>query len=163
MKYLSKILVIFSCLSLKAQEYKFGSALLDKIALIESNGNPKAVGDNGLAIGLFQIHKLAYNDAISYINQTYNQHILKDFKCFKGYKQDCLNPDLSYAIADAYLNYLVSIFKKNNPKEKLTDLKLYMIWNMGYSGARVYSFNPDHPALPSNARRAIKRAKLYLK
>lgn len=154
---------MFSFLSLKAQEYRFGSALLDKIALIESNGNPKAVGDNGLAIGLFQIHKPAYNDAVSYINQTYNKEILKEYSFLKGYKQDCFDQDTSYAIAEAYLRYLHSIFNKNNPKEKLTDLKLYMIWNMGYAGARVYSFNPDHPALPSNARRAIKRAKLYLK
>ena len=154
---------MFSCLSLKAQEYKFGSALLDKIALIESNGNPKAVGDNGLAIGLFQIHKPAYNDAISYIEKSYSQSFLKDYRVFKGYKQDCLDADLSYEIAAAYLNYLAAIYKRDFPKAKLTDLKLYMIWNMGYSGAKVYLFNPDHPALPSNARRAIKRAKLYLK
>lgn len=36
--------------------------LIDAIAQIESGGNPSAVGDNGLAVGLLQIHPITVRD-----------------------------------------------------------------------------------------------------
>jgi len=36
--------------------------LLNAIAVIESNNNPKAVGDNGEAVGIYQIHKIYVDD-----------------------------------------------------------------------------------------------------
>lgn len=36
--------------------------LLNAIATVESNNNPTAVGDNGKAVGLFQIHKIYVDD-----------------------------------------------------------------------------------------------------
>ena len=37
-------------------------ALLDAIAGVESNFNPKAVGDKGKAMGMFQMQPIAYQD-----------------------------------------------------------------------------------------------------
>ena len=36
--------------------------LLDAIAQVESNGNPQAVGDNGKALGMYQIHRAYWRD-----------------------------------------------------------------------------------------------------
>jgi hypothetical protein len=36
--------------------------VLDAIAIVESNNNPNAVGDNGKAVGAFQIHKIYVDD-----------------------------------------------------------------------------------------------------
>lgn len=36
--------------------------LLDAIAFVESNGNPRAVGDGGKAIGMYQLHEIYVKD-----------------------------------------------------------------------------------------------------
>ncbi len=45
---------------------KEGQQFLAVLAEIESGNNPKAVGDNGKAIGLYQIHRAYWTDATQY-------------------------------------------------------------------------------------------------
>jgi hypothetical protein len=163
MKYLSKILVMFSCLSLKAQEISVTKDFLDKIALIESNGNPNAIGDNGLAIGLYQTHKPAWQDSVAYIKLF--QPLLYDIGTsngyFKDFKKDCLNEYYAEAITLAYFCILQKKYYEQFKKYP-TQLQLYMMYNLGYHCASTCNFDPEYP-LKTSARLAIKRAKLYLK
>ena len=53
--------------------------LLDAIAQVESGGDPNAVGDNGAAVGLFQIHKIYVDDVnriLRYNKYKYSDRLL---------------------------------------------------------------------------------------
>lgn len=60
---------------------------------LESNNNPKAIGDNGLAIGIAQIHKNYFLDAQKFdkslINNSYS---------------DCFDPKIAKKVVKSYLS-----------------------------------------------------------
>jgi len=72
---------------------------LDALAMVESGGNPKAIGDNGLALGEFQLHKEAVLDA--------NRFLKAKFK-----HKDALEPRSARIIADAYINGVLPAYLK---------------------------------------------------
>jgi hypothetical protein len=53
--------IILSVVSLTEPVNKVN--LINAIAQVESSGNPNAVGDNGLAVGILQIHPITVKDA----------------------------------------------------------------------------------------------------
>jgi len=164
MKFLSKILVAFTFFKAEAKEVVIEQDFIDKVALIESNGNPKAVGDGGKAIGLFQIHKPAWQDAVNFLKdeKPLLYQLGVEVGHFKNYKKDCFDEKISATIATAYFIILQERFFKKNKKYP-TELQLYMIYNMGYDGAESYRFDYNSPLLNTKQRLAIKRAKLFLK
>jgi soluble lytic murein transglycosylase-like protein len=153
---------MFSFLQLKAQEVKVTKDFLDKIALIESSGNPSAIGDGGLAVGLYQMHKQAWQDAVAYIKlfQPLLYEIGTNTGYFKDFKKDCLNEYYAEALALAYFSILQKRYHQQFKKYP-TQLQLYMMYNLGYHGASTCDFDPDYP-LRTSARLAMKRAKTYL-
>lgn len=70
---------------------KCSSVDLNVIASIESSNNPNAVGDGGLALGLYQLHECVIKDA------------KRHFKCDYSH-QDALNPEKAHKIANWYIN-----------------------------------------------------------
>jgi hypothetical protein len=66
--------------------------LLDAIAKVESNHNPNAVGDDGKAIGVFQIHRVYWQDAV--------QHDPSIGGCY----EDCRDPEYARRIVIAYMD-----------------------------------------------------------
>jgi hypothetical protein len=56
------ITMMLLALLVKAEEVTEMERLLDAIAEVESGGNCRAVGDGGLAIGPYQIHKAYWRD-----------------------------------------------------------------------------------------------------
>ena len=66
--------------------------LLDAIAKVESDHNPKAVGDGGKAIGMFQIHRVYWQDAV--------QHD----PSIGGRYEDCYDPAYARRIVIAYMD-----------------------------------------------------------
>lgn len=56
----NKILNLIVFLSISVTASGASREMLDVVAKIESSGNPKAVGDSGLARGLYQMHKPAW-------------------------------------------------------------------------------------------------------
>lgn len=64
---------------------------LSLISQIESSNNPHAVGDNGKALGLYQLHK----EPILDFNRSQNAQISH---------QDAFNQEIAYMLADWYLN-----------------------------------------------------------
>jgi hypothetical protein len=68
------------------------NTFLDAICKVESNCNPSAVGDNGNAIGAYQIWKGYWQDAV--------QHD----PSIGGVYKDCLNKTYSEKIVRAYMD-----------------------------------------------------------
>lgn len=71
------------------------NSTLDKIipalVRVESKGDPKAVGDGGRAIGILQIHRCYWKDAVEFD------------KTLGGKYEDCFNPDYARRVVRAYL------------------------------------------------------------
>jgi len=64
--------------------------VLAAIRVVESNNNPNAVGDNGNAIGIYQIWDSYWRDAT-------------EFSGIKGSYKDCYNPVYADKIVRAYM------------------------------------------------------------
>ena len=78
---------------------------LDKVAVIESNQNIKAVGDKGKSRGAFQLSRGAFNDAYKYSltrNKGMNDVPLSD----KSYEDIISDYEGSKAIAFWYFKWL---------------------------------------------------------
>ena len=111
--------------------------LLPALAQVESRNDPKAVGDGGAAIGIYQIHRAYWQDAVDFdktLGGTYN---------------DCFNPVYAERVVRAYLkryapanatveqlarihNGGCNILKKQNsskPKEKKAWDNTTKYWN----------------------------------
>jgi hypothetical protein len=52
--------------------------LLDAIASVESNGNARAVGDKGRAIGAYQIHKRYWKDGTRFLGVNWSYELARD-------------------------------------------------------------------------------------
>lgn len=83
MKVYAILTVTFACLGLDiaSADTSYAPALdrlLDAIAIVESNGNPHAVGDGGRAIGAYQIHKSYWKDGTRFLGVTWSYEQAKD-------------------------------------------------------------------------------------
>lgn len=61
------------------------------LAIVESGGKTNVIGDNGKAIGIFQIHYSYWKDATDFN------------KSIKGKYEDCFNPEYAKRIVNSYL------------------------------------------------------------
>ena len=66
--------------------------LLNAIRMVESNGNDNAVGDNGNAIGPYQIWRAYWKDAVEFDPSI------------GGKYEDCFNRDYAERIVNAYMD-----------------------------------------------------------
>lgn len=66
------------------------STFILALIMVESSGNPKAIGDGGLAYGALQLHKAYVQDAAEYANKPWTH-------------QDAFDPDKSIDIFKAYM------------------------------------------------------------
>lgn len=110
--------------------------LIHKVAIIESNANPDAVGDEGQSLGAFQIKRAAWADAVAYSRLIAGPHDYTLPEDWKGHAKDY---EMSHRAAGLILQMHEQRMLKNGIKP--TDLKLYMAYNMGYHGASAYNFN----------------------
>ena len=94
--------------------------LLNAICDAESHGNVNAVGDNGKAIGAFQIHKIYVDD-------------VNNFSSVKYTYEDRKNKEKSKAIVKAYLEHYGKNYEKKTGK-KATNEVLARIHNGGPNG-----------------------------
>lgn len=110
--------------------------LVHRVAVIESNVNPDAVGDNGDSLGAFQIGREAWADAVAYsrINHGPHDYILP--ADWKGHAKDY---EMSHRAATFILKMHEERMLKNRIKP--TPFKLYMAYNMGYHGASQHGFD----------------------
>lgn len=128
--------------------------LIDKFAMIESNYNYEAVGDKGNALGAWQMHREAVDESFASIYRRTGQDYRKAW-C-KWDKTTMFNPIVSKLLAKEYMLILEKQF--HNCGVEVTPIKLYMAWNLGFSGARSYRFDPDCLYLETKRASILKRA-----
>ena len=88
--------------------------------VVESNNNPKAIGDNGKAFGILQIHK-GYVNEVNNLYKTNYKH--KDMFCVKKSKE----------VTKKYLSYWGKVYAKTNNKQPTKEV-LSKIHNGGPKG-----------------------------
>ena len=108
------------------------AALLAAMILVESNGNPRAVGDEGRSIGILQISRGVVDD----VNRIRGTHY--------KWPDDCFDRKTSIEICFAYLSWYGG--KSKSPE------KFARIWNGGPRGHR----NPDTRAYWRRVRAAME-------
>jgi len=116
---------------------------LDSVAMIESSGNPNAVGDGGKAVGLFQLHRAAWNEARS-VDQT-----------IPPYEAGAKSGNVSRRAARAYFNILTSRFQRATGTPP-TPGQLYAAYNIGLSRF-LSKYGGDISKCPATTQRAIKK------
>lgn len=91
--------------------------LMLAIALVESANNPLAIGDDGKAIGMLQIHKIVVDD----VNRIYDSYYTYE---------DRYCPRKSKEIFELYVTYWGSYYSSKTGRE-LTHRIVCDIWNGG--------------------------------
>ena len=105
-KYFISFFIIFGCfISNNLYSKDFWGAL----AQIESSNNPKAVGDNLKAIGIYQIHENYFKDAAEF-----------DKSLQKYEWKDCFAPEISKKVEIAYMSRYEKKALNNNDFETLS-------------------------------------------
>jgi len=94
--------------------------LIDVLCKVESNNDPKAVGDKGKALGILQIWK-TYVDDVNRIYKTSYKH------------EDAFNPDLAKEITKKYLSFYGKLYEKRTGKPATYEV-LARIHNSGPNG-----------------------------
>lgn len=110
--------------------------LVHKVAVIESNVNPDAVGDNGESLGAFQIGRKAWADAVAYSKVVCGNHDYAIPEDWKGWAKDY---EMSHRAATFILQMHEDRMRRNGIKP--TPFKLYMAYNMGYNAASQLKFD----------------------
>lgn len=130
-----KLFLVFSLttLNVHAKDY---SEIVQVLKYVETNNNPKAIGDNGNAYGILQIWEICIDD----VNRTYNT----------SYRhEDAFDVTCSEEIFTLYINMLFERFRTKYNKEP-TEEDIVRSWNGGiYKGYK----NP----------KTVKYYKRYLK
>jgi len=91
--------------------------LIDALVRVESNGKASAVGDNGKAFGILQIHAGMVQEA-NRLAQTRYIH------------KDMFNPTTSREVAQIVLNHYAKHIQKTTGRPA-TEKQLAFIWNGG--------------------------------
>jgi hypothetical protein len=89
---LLSVVASFALVACTASAAPPSDRLLDAIATVESGNNPDAVGDGGKAIGVFQIWRVYWQDAV--------QHDPSIGGCY----EDCRDPEYARRIVIAYMD-----------------------------------------------------------
>jgi hypothetical protein len=144
MKSLLSILLAFASCEAKSI---VTSDLVHKVGIIESNIDEDAVGDNGRSLGAFQISEAAWADAVAYNRVTAGPH---DPHLSTEWRRWAHDYTMSHHAAELILKMHEERMIKNRIKP--TAMKLYMAYNMGYSGAHQFNFNIN---VTSGKRKAI--------
>lgn len=121
---------------------------LDDVAVIESNMDAAAVGDNGKARGAYQFHRSAWAQANAVAGTNHHYDLAHNWF-------------VSRRLAKAYLIWLEGCIRDAGYKP--TKINLYMAYNMGLSGSLRYAFDNQHPELPRSRRAILDRAMRLIK
>jgi hypothetical protein len=160
MKRLLALLISCSCIQAKSI---VTDDLVDKFAIIESNYNYEAVGDKGKAFGAWQMHKFAVIEGYSYLTKDVKSKSSRDSgikEAINNWKSYAKHPFLSKEIATSYMQILENQMLKEGVKP--TPIKLYMAWNMGFTGARSHRFNYESYSLDNKRTSILRRANQIL-
>ena len=145
MKYIFTIILcaIASCQQIRAQ---VSDKFLDAVAMVESSGKTNAIGDNGKALGMFQLHRDAWEDAA------------KIDPSLGDYKTGALNRETSRRAARVYFNILSARLIRANAAN--SPANLYAAYNVGFAGFSKRGFSLSK--CPVSTQKAVKKLEAML-
>ena len=125
---------------------------LDRVARIESDNRPSAVGRAG-ELGAYQLKKAAWEDSV-------RRMFGRIPKAYAYCRANCFDPAKSRAVAREHLLWL----ERTMTKEGFTPSKisLYMSYNLGMTMSERYAHNHRHPSLADQRKAVFARAERIL-
>ena len=151
---LKKLLAAAGCLimSLTAQAVKIDGQLIHAVAMVESNTNHRAVGDQGKANGAFQMWKPAWADCSAWLKKN-------GFKT-TPYEKGVNDPNISHQYCKIYLSLLHSQLRRKLDRDP-TAADLYCAYNLGLRGFERRGFKLGNT--PETTQRAVNKLYLHLR
>ena len=134
-----------------AQAVEINGKLIHAVAMVESNNNHRAVGDQGKANGAFQMWKPAWKDCSAWLKK----HGLKATPYSKGVN----DPNISHQYCKIYLHLLRQQLMAAMDRD-VTAADLYAAYTLGFTGYKRRGFSLRHT--PETTQRAIAKLHKFL-
>ena len=134
-------LVSSSCLASVSEKF------LDSVAQIESSGRLNCIGDGGKALGQFQLHRAAWEDA------------KKNNPSLGDYQTAAFDRDKSRQAARIYFDILTARFRRATGQYP-THGQLYALYNCGFTTFRKAQFQVDRA--PLSTRKAVNKINVLM-
>ena len=131
---------------------EINGALIHAVAMVESNNNHRAVGDQGKANGAFQMWKPAWTDCSRWLKKN-------GFKT-TPYEKGVNDPTISHQYCKIYLSLLHSQLRRKMGRDPSAG-ELYAAYNLGVRGFERRGFQLDKT--PEITQRAIVKLHKHLK
>lgn len=132
-------------LTVAVSGYAVSQDMLKAVAMVESSNNPKAVGDGGKALGMYQLHKPAWEQ----ISEQRKKAGLETWSWSYA-----LDKDISAIYASAYMDWLSNSLKVKLKREP-APWEVYAAYNRGLGGFAKVNYN--FSSLPSHTQKACKK------
>jgi hypothetical protein len=151
---LKKFLAAAGCFAFVAfaQAVEINGKLIHAVAMVESNNNHRAVGDQGKANGAFQMWKPAWTDCSRWLKKN-------GFKT-TPYERGVNDPQIAHVYCKTYLSIIHGQLKKKMGREP-TAAHLYSAYNLGVRGFERRGFKLSKT--PATTQRAITKLYGFLK
>ena len=133
------------------QAVEINGKLINAVAMVESNNNHRAVGDQGKANGAFQMWKPAWQDCSKWLKRN-------GFKT-TPYEKGVNDPTISHQYCKVYLSILNSQLRRSIGREP-SAAELYAAYNLGFTGFKRRGF--DISKTPSITQRAAVKLNRFL-
>ena len=131
---------------------EINGALIHAVAMVESNNNHRAVGDQGKANGAFQMWKPAWTDCSRWLKKN-------GFKP-TSYEKGVNDPNISHQYCKIYLSLLNSQLRRSLGREP-SAAEVYAAFNLGHAGFKRRGF--DLSKTPEITQNAIIKLMKHLK
>ena len=151
---LRRLLSAAGCFALMAFAHavEINGKLIHAVAMVESNNNHRAVGDQGKANGAFQMWKPAWTDSSRWLKRN-------GFKT-TPYEKGVNDPQVAHGYCRTYLSIIHGQLKKKMGREP-NAAELYAAYNLGVRGFERRDF--DLAKTPATTQRAITKLQGFLK
>jgi hypothetical protein len=106
--------------------------ILRAIAIVESGEDPRAIGDSGKALGAWQMHPKAWEDANAF-RKAQGLPALSRAKW--------MSPGVQEDMAKAFLSVIQTRLARAGVVRP-TPGQIALCWNMGFAGAKARGFRP---------------------
>ena len=146
------IAIIAALLPFTVDAVEINGQLIHAVAMVESNNNHRAVGDQGKANGAFQMWNPAWADCSASLKKN-------GFKT-TPYEKGVNAPNISHQYCKIYLALLHSQLRRKLDRDP-TAADLYCAYNLGLRGFERRGFKLGNT--PETTQRAVNKLYLHLR